>query len=133
MPDSVFPSDALFRALAVSFVPEMAGLDQAGWDEVEAVVRTMVARRPPALQRQLGLFLRLLDWLPLLRHGRRFAALDPATRTRFLTRLQDGPVLLLRRGLWGIRTLVFMGYYTRPATRTAIGYRPDARGWEARR
>ena len=50
-----------------------------------------------------------------------------------LETLQDAPVLLLRRGIWGLRTLAFMGYYTRPDAQRAIGYRADPRGWEARR
>jgi hypothetical protein len=127
------PPDARFQALAVTFVPEMEALDAAGWRQVDRVVQGMLARRSPAMRRQLRLFLRLLDLLSLLRHGRRFAGLPLAARVRFLTGLQDGPLLLLRRGVWGVRTLVFMGYYTRPETRAEIGYRADPRGWEARR
>ena len=69
----------------------------------------------------------------MLWSGRRFSALDVARRTRFLLALQNSPVLLLRRGIWGLRTLVFMGYYGRPEAAALIGYRADARGWEARR
>ena len=47
--------------------------------------------------------------------------------------MQDAPLLLLRRGFWGLRTLIFMGYYGRDAARDAIGYRADPRGWEIRR
>jgi hypothetical protein len=43
------------------------------------------------------------------------------------------PALLLRRGSWGLRTLVLMGYYGRPDAKQEIGYRADPRGWEARR
>jgi hypothetical protein len=31
-----------------------------------------------------------------------------------------------------VRVLVQMGYYGQPAHAAAIGYRADARGWEAR-
>ena len=48
-----------------------------------------------------------------------------------LTYLQDHPVQLIRAGFWGLRTLAFLGYYGQPETRAAIGYGPDARGWEA--
>lgn len=68
-----------------------------------------------------------------MRWGRRFTALDAACRDRFLRALGDAPVLLLRRGVWGIRVLVQMGYYAQPAHAAAIGYRADPRGWEARR
>src|SRR2546430_10017405 len=55
------------------------------------------------------LFLILLEWFPLLRYGRRLSRLDPARRTKFLDQLQRAPMLLLRRGFWGVRTLVLMG------------------------
>jgi len=85
------------------------------------------------VQRQLTVFLILLEWLPLLRYARRLSRLDSARRANFLDRLQRAPLLLLRRGLWGVRTLILMGYYGRPAAAKEIGYRADARGWEARR
>ena len=124
---------SVFRAVATCVVPEAGGLDAAQWDEMEAIVARAVAARPRALQRQLALFFTLLEWLPLLRYGRRLSRLDAGRRARVLDRLQRAPVLLLRRGFWGVRTLILMGYYGRPAAAAAIGYRADARGWEARR
>ncbi len=124
---------SVFRAVATCVVPEAGGLDAAQWDEMEVIVARAIAARPRALQRQLALFFTLLEWLPLLRYGRRLSRLDAGRRARVLDRLQRAPVLLLRRGFWGVRTLILMGYYGRPAAAAAIGYRADPRGWEARR
>jgi hypothetical protein len=44
---------------------------------------------------------------------------------------QDHPFRLFRVGFWGLRALVMLGYYGQTATAEAIGYRPDARGWDA--
>jgi hypothetical protein len=85
------------------------------------------------VRRQIRLLVRALQFLPILRYGRPFTALDAARRERFLRALGDAPVLLLRRGVWGVRVLVQMGYYGQPAHAAAIGYRAEARGWEARR
>src|SRR3989442_10977754 len=126
-------SSPAFRAVATCVVPEASRLDAAQWDEMDAIVAEVIAARPRAVQRQLALFLILLEWFPLLRYGRRLSRLDPARRTKFLDQLQRAPMLLLRRGFWGVRTLVLMGYYGRPAAAAEIGYRADARGWEARR
>ena len=126
-------SSPAFRAVATCVVPEASRLDAAQWDEMAAIVARAIAARPRAMQRQLALFLILLEWFPLVRYGRRLSRLDPARRTKFLDRLQRSPLLLLRRGFWGVRTLVLMGYYGRPAAAAEIGYRADARGWEARR
>jgi len=66
------------------------------------------------------------------RFGRPFTSLEPSRRGSFLGAVQDAPWLLVRRGFWGLRTLVFLGYYGRPAAGAEIGYRAHPRGWEAR-
>jgi hypothetical protein len=127
------PVLATFRTVAVTVVPEAASLSPEGWLELEGVVHRAIASRPAALQRQLVRFLRLVEWLPVARFGSRFSRLGADDRVRVLTKLQNAPLPAVRRGLWGLRTLVFMGYYTRPDVQAAIGYRADRRGWSARR
>jgi len=122
-----------FRALATTFVPETADCAAAEWDALEQTVCDALAARPPAMRRQILLFIRILDLLALLRHGQRLASLDTARRTALVTAVGDAPLLLIRRGVWGLRTLVMMGYYTEPGVQAAIGYRATARGWAARR
>ena len=122
-----------FRAIASTVVPEATRLAPGEWEELERIVAHAIAARPPRLQRQLALLLRLLEWIPLLRYGRRLSGLEPARRAAFLVSLADSRLLVLRRGIWGLRTLILMGYYGRSAAARAIGYRADARGWEARR
>ena len=122
-----------FRALATTIVPEAEALDEGGWSELESIVEEGLAARPPAIRRQLRMFVRLLNVLPLFRFGTTFRGAGSETRTRFLLAVQDAPLLLLRRGFWGLRTLVFMGYYGRDAARDAIGYRATLHGWEGRR
>jgi hypothetical protein len=122
-----------FRALAGTFVPEAAALDERGWAEAEAIVERFLATRPASVRRQVVLLVRLLDLLSLLRHARRLSGLDDDDRLHLLESLQDAPFLLLRRGIWGVRTLAFMGYYGRPEAAAAIGYRADPRGWLVRR
>ena len=121
-----------FRAAAISVVPELARQPESVHVEVAAAVEGALADRPPALRRQLVAFLRLIDLLSLLRFGRRLTRLVPGRRARLLGALQDSPVLLLRRGFWGLRTLIFLGYYTRPAAAAEIGWRAHPDGWSAR-
>jgi hypothetical protein len=124
---------APFRALAVTMVPDAASLDESGWRTMDASIAEALAKRPPAVRRQLALFVRILDTLPLFRWGRRFHALGASRRARFLDAMQYSPISLLRRGVWGLRTLVFLGYYARPDVQTTLGYRATGRGWMARR
>jgi hypothetical protein len=126
------PLRPAFRAVAVTVVPEAGALDEAGWRDLEAIVEDALAQRPPRLRRQLLLFIRVIERLPAVR-GPRFSGLPPAARARFLSALERAPLLLVRRGFWGLRTLILMGYYARPAAAREIGYRAEARGWEARR
>src|SRR5881398_1388958 len=100
----------LFAAVVTTVVPEAARLDATGWTDLERIVEQALADRPASLRRGLKVFLRLIDWIAVVRYARRFSALDAARRAR-----------------------VFMGYYGRPAAATEIGYRADRRGWEVRR
>jgi gluconate 2-dehydrogenase subunit 3-like protein len=127
------PVRPVFRAIAQTVVPEATRLSDADWAAVETIVERALAPRPPRLRRQLVVLIRLLQWLPLLRYGRPFTALDAARRTQFLEHMQDAPLLLLRRGFWGLRTLALMGYYARAEAAVEIGYRARPEGWEARR
>lgn len=126
------PLRPAFRAVAVTVVPEAAALDEAGWRDLEAIVENALTQRPPRLRRQLLLFMRVIELLPAVR-GPRFSVLPLAARVRFLAALERAPLLLVRRGFWGVRTLILMGYYARPAAAHEIGYRAEARGWEAPR
>jgi hypothetical protein len=127
------PLRTTFRAVAQSIVPEAARLDESGWMELERTVEDALLLRPPAMRRQLATFIKLLHWLPVTRFGRPLTSLSAAERERFLSSIQSAPVLLLRRGFWGLRTLVYMGFYTRQAVAAEIGYAATSRGWEARR
>lgn len=123
----------VFRAIVSTVIPEARGLDESGWSRVEALVDAALHDRPAALRRRVRLFLQLIEWLPVLRYGRRFTSLAPAQRVRFLSFLQDHPVQRVRVGFWGVRTLALLGYYAQPEAASRIGYAPDPRGWEARR
>ena len=126
------PVRTTFRAIATTVVPATASLDESGWARLESIVETALAERPAKMQRQLVVFIRLIDALGLVRHRRRFRALPMETRTKVLRGLQDSPVLLFRRGFWGLRTLVFMGWYAQPETADRIGYQGHIRGWPGR-
>ena len=127
------PVRTTFRAVAETVVGEATSLSPEGWREVEAEVEAALASRPEAMQRQLVTFLRVIEYLPLLKHFRRFSRLPISARTDVLRGFESSPRPLFRRGMWGLRTLVFLGYYTRDDVQGALGYRAHADGWSARR
>ena len=133
MPTSLLaPVRPILHAIARSVVPETASLDDRGWGVLEHTIATALAARDERTRRQVIAFVRLLDVLPVLRYGRRLAHLPSRQRTAFLERIERSSVLLVRRGFWGVRTLIFMGYYTQPEIVSAIGYRAAPGGWAVR-
>lgn len=125
------PLPRVFRDVAMTVVPESAELGEDGWNELESLVVESLRQRPAAVRRKLRLFMKLVQWLPVLRYGRSFTALSHQRRTRFLARLQEHRLAALRLGFWGLRTLCFLGYYGRAGGARSVGYRPDAAGWDA--
>jgi hypothetical protein len=114
--------------LARRIVPESSQLDPAGEAEFRAVITGALGARPAAVRRQIGILLKILRWAPVLRYGRPLDRLSPAKQIAALSWFQDGPVTLLRKGFWGLKAMVFMGYYGRAAGAQAVGWTPSLDG-----
>jgi hypothetical protein len=126
------PVRSILRAITTTIVPETSSLDERAWLELEAVIARAASSRGPRVVGQIVKFLRLVQALPVIRYGRRFTSLGPRRRAAFLASLERSRLLVLRRGFWGIRSLIFMGYYTRDDVAESIAYRANTRGWAAR-
>lgn len=126
------PVRGAFRAVARAVVPAAADLDEGAWLRGEATVDASLAGRSGKVRRQVVLFLRWLGLLARLRRGRSLASLPAGAVRPLLAGLERSRFLLMRRGVWGVRTLAFMAVYTQPEVRDALGYRAAGRGWEAR-
>ena len=127
------PVRATFRAVATTVVPETSALQADGWSALEAMVEQQLAARPEGMRRQLVTFLQVIEYLPVVWHRGRFTRIGPAQRADTLHRLERSSILLLRRGMWGLRTLVMLGYYTQATVQARIGYRAHPDGWALRR
>lgn len=119
---------AFFLVLAARIVPESASLDAEAGGRMLVLVEEALSTRPARTVRELALFLRVLRWLPALRYGRPLERLGPAAQDAALRWFQDSPVTLFRKGFWGVKTLVYLGYYGRPEAAPAIGYQPTTNG-----
>ncbi len=128
---------ATFRALAACVVPPQGEAPGADHDACVALADRSLSERPERDQRLLRIFLRALEWLPLLRYGRRFSRLDLARRTAFLTLLErNRSVGKLRAGVFGLKTYALLGYYGSDLSFAEIGYpgpRLDAPYYQLRR
>ncbi|MBM3266753.1 MAG: hypothetical protein FJZ01_03805 [Candidatus Sericytochromatia bacterium] len=123
------PTSANARFLT-ALISSIVGLEAGEGipDAALAIFHEAIGKRPPALRRQVGVFLNLLRWLPALRHGKPFERLSEDQHVAVLTWFQSAPVALFRKGFWGVKALVYMGYYGRPELGPEIGYRPSPGG-----
>jgi hypothetical protein len=118
-----------FRAIARTIVPEASELSEDAWSELGQIIAQALATRPPSVARQLSAFLTLIDVAAITQYARPFRNLSSSQRYGVLHGLETSRLTVLRRGMWGLRTLVFMGFYARREADAAIGYRADRRGW----
>lgn len=121
---------ALLLAVGARLVPEVASLDVELRAGFRAIVADALADRPEGMRRQFRVFLGLVEKAPVVRFGAPFTRLRPKVQDRVLRWLQDCPVELLRKGFWGMKALVLMGYYARPEVGPSLGYTPSFRGNE---
>ena len=120
------------RAMGDVVLPVSDVMDEDVWQRALSIIEHALATRPAGVRRQIRLFLRLVNLLAFLTSGRTFQRLSPERRASLLERLQRSRLLPVRRGVWGIRTLLFMGYYLQDPVRERIGYRARPGGWLAR-
>ncbi len=116
------------RVLAARIVPETAELDAAGQGRFFRIIDEALQDREPSVRRQFAVFLGVLRWAPLLRFGGSLDRLTPERQDAVLRWFEDCPVSLLRKGFWGLKAMVFMGYYGQPETNQLVGYAPSFDG-----
>jgi hypothetical protein len=115
----------LLWAVALRLVPEAASLDAAARDKFFALVEGALSGRSSSLIGQFKLFLAVLQWIPVLRFGLPLTALSGERQDAVLRWFQEAPYHLIRKGFWGLKTMLMMGYYGQPETWEKISYRPS--------
>ncbi len=114
--------------VAESVTPEIVSLDSGGRARMAAIIDAALMDRDAITRTQFGTFLTVIRLAPVLRFGRAFDRLDGDRKNAVLRWFQDCPVSILRKGFWGLKVLVFMGYYGQEETWSEIGYAPDFDG-----
>lgn len=121
------------HALLEAFVPAASVLHRQELDQVLAGSDALIAGRRASVRLQLLLALNVIRLLAVLRFGRGLTRVDIERRRKFLESLQSSRALKLRLAVWGLRTLLFGGYYADPCRQGRLGYHPHPDGWDARR
>jgi hypothetical protein len=116
------------KVLAARIVPETTEFDAAGLSRFFAIIDAALQDRPPSVRRQFAIFLGVLRWVSLVRYGGPLEKLRVDRQNSVLRWFEDCPVGLLRKGFWGLKAMVFMGYYGQPETNELVGYAPELDG-----
>ncbi|RDD60764.1 hypothetical protein DRB17_16330 [Ferruginivarius sediminum] len=116
---------AFLQHLATRMVPEARDLNAAQRRRLRMTIRLMLRRRSGMERLQVRLFLFVIRWLPALRYLRPFERMPESAQDRFLAFLEAAPLKVIRAGFWGLKTLVFMGYYGQADIAKEIHYTPS--------
>lgn len=116
--------------LAKRIVPPVGDLDEAEQMAVVKAVDEALALRTPAIQLQFKVFLDLIRLSTLVRHRKTLERLPFEKLDVQLTKLENHPVAKFRTGFWGVKTLIYMGYYGDPDRAAQFDYTPSLKGNE---
>ena len=116
------------QVLAARIVPETTELDAAGLSRFFGIIDEALQDRPASVRRQFATFLGVLRWAPLARYGSPLEKVRAERQDAVLRWFEDCPVSLLRKGFWGLKAMIFMGYYGQPETNELVGYAPEFDG-----
>ena len=102
--------------LAALVVPESAGAPARAINVMVGAVDDQLRPRPRLQQFAFKLLLIGLGWMALL---------PAAWQVRLLQLLEGFPIRLVRVGIWGLKTLIYLGYYGQADVQRRIRYRPS--------
>ncbi len=116
---------AFLWTLALVLVPPARELSTEQRTRFHTLIEDMLSTRPKIMVRLVGIFLAVLRWAPLLRFGGRLDHLPTEQQIRTLRWFEECPLGTIRTGFWGVKTLVFLGYYGQPEIARANGWTPS--------
>ena len=111
--------------LAERIVPESRGAPAQVTDALLAAVDQTLGPRPRLQQFEFKVLLFAIRWMTVPFTLRPFERLPGERQDRWLQLLEGAPLTLLRVGIWGLKTLVFLGYYTQDGVQRRILYLPS--------
>lgn len=120
----------LFHALCLCVLAGSPGFTEQEFESMCLIIEDAMAARPACVKRRIKLFLNIINWTSFLRWGKGFVDLDPQHQAGHLCWFENNSLVLLRQGLWGLKTFIYMGYYGRKEAHSLIHYAPLKKGNE---
>lgn len=113
--------------LAARIIPEVASAELDVKRSFTTTIDQALRLQPPAQRFLFKLLLFALQWMTVPFTLRRLDHLPPGWQDALLRLLENAPLRILRAGVWGVKTLVFMGYYGQETVERRIQYLPSKR------
>jgi hypothetical protein len=114
---------ATFLALAGRIVPdEGPGAPGAESDATVAAAESFLASQDEGARTKLRLLLKVFEWGPAFKCGRRFTLLPAGEQNSYMQAWERSRIQLFRFGFSSLRNLVLLSFYTRPDSWPMIGY-----------
>ena len=111
--------------LANRIVPETAVAPPDVRRRLVDIIDHVLQRQSQGQRFQFKLLLFVLRWMTVPFTLLRLESLPPSWQDFLLRRLEAAPLTILRVGIWGLKTLVFMGYYGQETVTEGIHYEPS--------
>ena len=120
----------LLWALSLRIVWATRELSAAERGQFLDSIESQLQDRPRTIQRQFKLLLAVVRYSTLPRRFARLDKLPAEQQDAALRRFQNSRFTLLRKGFWGLKTMLHLGYYGLPGTATRVHYAPSIQGNE---
>ena len=111
-----------FQALQHCLIPRSQKFNDVQKQDSIKLVNDFVGKMPAATQRKLSLFFKVINLISVATGSHLFQNLSSEKRTKVMHLFFDSPVGLLRKGFWGVSTLVKLSVFGQPSLYTDIGY-----------
>jgi len=120
------PAQARFLLrLAARIVPEVEDAEAEVRDCLVAIVDHALALQAPSQRLLFKLLLFVLQWITVPFTLHRLERLPPTWQDAVFRFFEGAPLTIIRAGIWGVKTLVFMGYYGQEVIERRIQYLPS--------
>ena len=125
------PRNAVFLlAVTRRIAPPVADLPESEQAKIIQTVDETLGKRDGKIQKQFNLFLKVLRLSTIIPYGKSMDRLSDERMDQKLRRFQDHPIEKMRLGFWGMKTMVYMGFYGDPERYASFSYQPSLHGNE---
>jgi len=113
----------IFQSFATQILPVVQKNDlPANTNEVAKRAEVLILERDGSKRFLLKVFLFFVQFYSFILYRKIFTSLSADKQIEYLSKLENFSMSKIRQGFWGVKNLVFWGYYTQISSWPAIHY-----------